>query len=120
MTNKTAAEIEVHKQIAESSFEDTCNILVWSGYSDDYTDELDSYPITISGIACGFSYGKAFKSERGQVVILEDEGKLRLSLTQAISVKDKVEVRNSVFVVDGINNGITCKVIDLKKLETNE
>lgn len=120
MSHLTSAEIALHKQIAEDSFEDTCNILVWSGYSDSYTDELDSYPTTLSGIPCGFEYAKAFESERGQLVILEDEGTLRLSLDQSISTKDKVEVRDRTFTVDGINKGITCLVVNLKGLGTNE
>jgi hypothetical protein len=120
MAHKTAAEITIHKLIAEDSFEDTCNILVWSGYSDSYTDGLDSWPTTISGVSCGFSYKKAFESERGQLVILEDEANLRLSLTQDITVKDKVEVRNKTFSVDGINEGITCLVVNLKELGVND
>lgn len=120
MAHLTEQEKTIHKLIAEDSFEDVCNILVWSGYSDNYTDELDSYPTTISGVPCGFSYGKAFEAERGQVVILEDVGTLRLSLEQDISIKDKVEVREKLFSVDGINNGSTCKVINLKALETND
>jgi hypothetical protein len=120
MAHKTAAEIAIHKLIAEDSFEDTCNILVWSGYSDSYTDEVDSWPTTISGVSCGFEYKKAFESERGQLVILEDEGILRLSLTQDITLKDKVEARNKTFSVDGINEGITCLVVNLKELGTND
>jgi hypothetical protein len=120
MAHKTAAEIAEHILIAEDSFEDTCNIMVWSGYSDAYTDELDSWPTTLSGVLCGFAYKKAFESERGQLVILEDEAVLRLSLEQDISVKDKVEVRNKTFSVDGINEGITVKVVDLKELGTND
>lgn len=119
MPHLTDAERAVHKQIAEDSFEDTCNILVWSGYADSYTDELDSWPTTISGVLCGFEYKKAFESERGQPIILQDEGILRLSLEQEISIKDKVEVRNKTFHVDGINEGITCLVVDLRELETN-
>lgn len=120
MSHLSPVEKAVHKLIAESSFEDTCNILVWSGGSDSYTDELDTWPTTISGVSCGFSYRKAFQSERGQVIILEDEGILRLSLDQDLSIKDKVEVRNKTFSVDGINEGSTVKVVNLKELETNE
>lgn len=120
MAHLTDVEKTIHILIAEDSFEDVCNILVWSGYSDSYTDELDSYPVTISGVPCGFSYSKAFESERGEIVILEDEGILRLSLTQDISIKDKVEIRNRVWNVDGINEGITVKVVNLKGLDTDE
>lgn len=120
MAHLSDEEKAVHILIAEDSFEDTCNILVWSGYADSYSDELDSWPTTISGVACGFSYKKAFESERGQPVILEDEATLRLSLEQNLSIKDKVDVRDRVFHVDGINKGITCLVVDLKGLDTNE
>lgn len=120
MAHLTVLDKATHKAIAEDSFEDTCNILVWSGSSDSYTDEIDTWPTTISGVECGFSYKKALESERGQIVILEDEATLRLSLDQAISVKDKVEVRNTTFSVDGYIDGSTVKVVNLKKLETNE
>lgn len=120
MSQITALEKTVHKQVAELSFEDTCNILVWSGYSDGYSDGLDSYPTTISGVACGFAYGKSLEAERGQIVILESEAILRLSLDQELSIKDKIEVRNKTFSVDGITEGYSCKVINLKELETNE
>jgi hypothetical protein len=120
MTHLTDEEKTLHRQIAEDSFEDLCNILVWSGYSDSYSDGLDSWPTTISGVQCGFSYAKAFESERGQLVILEDEGILRLSLDQSISTKDKVEVRDRLFTVDGINEGITCLIVNLKGLEKND
>jgi hypothetical protein len=120
MAHLTDAERAIHIAIAEDSFEDTCNIIVWSGYSDAYTDELDSFPTTISGVPCGFKYAKAFESERGQAVIIEDEGILRLSLEQDISIKDKVEVRGKEFKVDGINEGITCLVLNLKELGTND
>lgn len=119
MAHKTPEEIAVHILIAEDSFEDTCNILVWSGGSDSYTDELDYWPTTISGVPCGFEYKKAFESERGQVVILQEEAILRLSLDQDITVKDKVDVRGKEFHVDGINEGITCLVVDLKELDND-
>lgn len=120
MSHLSLDEKTIHRQIAEDSFEDTCNILVWSGYSDSYTDELDSYPTTISGVSCGFRYNKSMKDERGQVVILEDEATLRLSLNQTISDKDKVEIRNKTFTVDGVNEGITCLIVALKELEVND
>jgi hypothetical protein len=120
MSQLTVLEKETHKAVAELSFEDTCNILVWSGYSDGYTDELDRYPVIISGIPCGFSYAKAWKSERGQVVILDADVILRVSLTQDLSIKDKVEVRGKTYHVDGIQEGITVKVVYLKEIGTNE
>jgi len=120
MSHLTEREKLVQKAIAEASFEDTCNILVWSGYSDNYTDELDSYPTTASGVSCGFTYGKSMENERGQIVILESEAILRLSLEQELSVKDKVEVRNKIFFVDGVTEGSTVKVVNLKELESNE
>lgn len=120
MSHLTSAEKAVHKAIAEDSFEDTCNIMVWSGYSDSYTDELDSYPTTLSGVSCGFDYSKSMKDERGQIVVLEDEATLRLSKDQDISIKDKVVARGKTFTVDGINEGITVQVINLKELEVNE
>lgn len=120
MTQLTVLEKTVHKAVAELSFEDTCNILVWSGSSDAYTDEIDTYPTTISGVPCGFKYGKSLESERGQVVVLEADAILRVSLDQDVSIKDKIEVRNKTYSVDGITDGITCKVINLKELETND
>lgn len=119
MSHLTPAEKAVHILIAEDSFEDTCDIYTFSGLIDSYGDEQSFFTVT-SGVSCGFSYGKASEDERGQTVILQADAVLRLSLAQPISVKDKVDVRNKFYTVDGVTDGITVKVVELKELDTNE
>lgn len=105
--------------VANSSFNDSCDIHTFSGYIDSYGDEIASFT-TVSGIDCGFSYGKALESERGQIVIIEDEAALRLPLTQSLSVKDEITTRDVRWKVDGITEGITVLQVNLKRLDVHE
>lgn len=116
MAHLTEAEKAIHRLIAEDSFEDTCSIHTWSGYIDSFGDEQSSFT-TVSGIACGIKYGKALESERGEIVVLEDEGILRLSLDTTLTEKDEITTRGIRWKIDGINTGVTVLNVNLKRLD---
>lgn len=114
MRKFTVVEKTRMSSIAESTFNDSCDIHTYSGqYSN---GEIQNSFTTTSGINCGFDYKPQFRNEKGQLVILESDAVLRLDSDQSIQVKDEVTVRDTRFIVDGVNIGRTCKVISLKEL----
>jgi len=104
---------------AEDSFNDTCTIHVLAvPVRDGYSEEVLAYT-DLEEVECGFSSGPEYENERGAVVTLDADAILRLSLDQAISVKDEVTVRDERYTVDGVLDGRTARIVALKKMATS-
>jgi hypothetical protein len=112
MRKFTTTEKNRMNSTAESTFNDSCDIHTYSGqYSN---GEMISSFTTTSGVDCGFDYRPQYRDERGQLVIIEADAILRLDTDQSIKVRDEITVRETRFIVDGVNVGRTCKVVALK------
>lgn len=104
--------------IAETSLNDLCTIRrKTSETKSPYNDILPAYTDE-ENVPCGISYGTAtYKNEVNQVVILETEVILRLKLSEEIDTDDLVIARDVTYTVDGIDKGLTLKIVSLKRLE---
>ena len=115
----TDNELERMQDTQVEAMNDLCDILVWASSSDDYTDGLDTWPTSLGGVQCGFAYERIVDQDTGRVTIQSGRARLRLALDQAISDKDKVLARDTEWLVDGIVDGPTCKLVYLRKAETD-
>lgn len=119
MRNISTAEFDRMKETSEQSMNDVCTIHVPTITQDTYGGELRSFSDT-SNVVCGFAYGKADISYRGQNALIEADGILRLSLSQAIDDKSEITVRGTRYSINGIKTGKTVKVITLKRVVADE
>jgi hypothetical protein len=103
---------------AEDSFNDTCTVHADTGTStNSYAEETDTYTDR-ANISCGFSYTPEYQNERGQIITLDADAVLRVSLDEEIGERDQVTVRDVRWDVDGVIDGRTVRVVALKKVES--
>lgn len=118
MPKLSRAELDDLIIAAEDSFNDTCTIRSDTGTTtDSYGEETDTFT-EYEEIECGFSYGPESENERGQIVTLDADAVLRVSLDQAIGERDQVICRGETWQVDGVIDGRTARIVSLKKAET--
>ena len=117
MPKLSQAEKDEIIRAAEDSFNDVCTIRRDTGTStDSYAEETDTYT-DHPDIPCGFSHTPEYQNERGQIITLDADAVLRLSLDQAIGERDQVIVRDVTWDVDGVIDGRTVRIVALKKVE---
>lgn len=102
----------------EQVWNDTCSILQWAKGSDGYTDGKDTWPTTVNNVPCGFKPKVQKDVNTGAISYISGQAELRLSLTQAVSAKDKIVVRGATWLIDGQPiNGMTVKLLSLKQAD---
>ena len=105
---------------AEASLNDLCTLLAKTGSTtDEYSQVIDTYT-TYEEVPCGFLTKEEFQNERGQIVTLDADALLRVSLDQAVSARDVVICRDMRFDVDGVVDGRTVRIVSLKQTATEE
>lgn len=102
-------------QAQEDHMQFTFNRMVYSGWIDSFGDEIKSYT-TVSGVKCGFNVTKGYKIVRGQIVNVDYDAEMRISVTQDLDSRDRVDFDSRIYVVDGIDEGNTCKLVYLKEV----
>jgi hypothetical protein len=105
----TATEVE--------SLNDLCDIYHFNGTADSLGEITNSWDTGTFSVACGFQeqIAKQARSERGQVVVIDVAGLLRVPTTQSMNVQDKVMVRSNTYYVDNILPGLTVHICELVK-----
>ena len=121
----SSAELDELITTAEATFNDECTLRRATGFTQDAYGQRRATYTVYEHVSCGFSISggpeaSVFQRELGQVVLLQSDAILRVSLEQDISVKDEVTVRGSTYQVDGIHIGRTVKLVPLKRLSTSE
>jgi SPP1 family predicted phage head-tail adaptor len=117
MPKLSQAELDDMILATEDSFNDVCTIRADTGTStNSYGEETDTYTEQ-ARVACGFSYKPEYENERGQLITLDADAVLRVSLDQAIGERDQVIVRGLRWHVDGVIDGRTARIVALKKTE---
>lgn len=119
MPNLSPAERSELSAIAEDTFYETCTIHSATTSQSTFADTKKSY-VDIEDVPCGFVSGPEMQNERqsNQLVTLDVDAILRLSLDQDIKEIDEVTCRGRRFQVDGIVVGLTVKIVNLKRAKT--
>lgn len=120
MTKLSTSEREEIIVAAEASFNDVCTLLAAGDRTQNSFGEVRDELAEPIEIDCGFSPKPEYRNERGQVVTLDCDAILRVSLTQAVAVMDVVLCRGKRFTVDGVVEGRTARIVALKAMETSE
>jgi hypothetical protein len=125
MATLLTGNLAMIKSAAESSFFDSCSIHTPTTTLTNLGTQSKSFS-TSSNIRCGFNpndsdktFQKQSASGNQQFSTFNHDGILRLSLDQAITPQCEITVRGIRYRIDGINTGISCKILKLKKVDSN-
>jgi hypothetical protein len=110
-TRMTSTQVE--------SFNDTC-IIHSPTFTQDSLGERTATWTNSSSISCGFNPSNAVKNYKGEIISLDCDAVLRLSITETISVNHEVTVRSVRYKVNGITQGNSVNIITLKRSDAND
>jgi hypothetical protein len=106
---------------AETSLNDLCTIHQYTGEDKNSYNDVTQTFTDIEKVPCGFSYAAVpYQREVNQPVVLQADAVLRVSLEQALSVRDDITVRGKRYHIDSVWDGSTLRIAALKHMETSE
>lgn len=92
MTHQTAKDYAAYKHMAEDSFEDICNILHTSYTTGSYSDDEVAVITGSYNVSCGFYMTNGQMRKSGQLVLVNYDAIVRLSLEQTVDIDDQIEL----------------------------
>lgn len=104
------------KKIAENSFLSTCKLVSRTETVNNYGESTFT-DTSSSDIDCGFSYVNSSKSYGSSYPVLDYDAELFLSLDTIFTPYNLFLVDGKYFSIYGIEKGITCYKVKLKKSE---
>jgi hypothetical protein len=116
MRKLTAAEVARMTATQGESFNDAVTLYTYTVGQDSLGQVNDSFD---SGnlVTCGLMTQKEFRNERGQVITIDADAVLRVAMTQAIHIGDKVISDGVSYLVDGIQIGRNVQIVPLKEIK---
>lgn len=120
MNKISAGELARMVATVEEAFNDVCTIASMTGSSQDSYAGVSITRSAAVSVDCSFSTKPEYRHERGQVVTLDCDASMRVSLSQAVAVLDSVTFKDKTYEVDGVIVLRTAKVVALKVMAVNE
>jgi len=68
-------------------------------------------------VTCGLTTQKEYRNYRGEVVTIDADAVLRLAMSQAIHIGDKVAHGGKSYLADGVQIGRNVQIIPLKEIK---
>lgn len=115
MRTLTAAEVARMTTTQGESMNDAVTLYARTSGQDSLGQLIDSFD-TGNLVTCGLMTQKEYRNYRGEIVTIDADAVLRLAMSQAVSVGDKVISDGVTYSVDGVQLGRNVKIIPLKEV----
>ena len=116
MRSLTAAEVARMTTTQGESMNDQITLYAHTSGQDSLGQLMDSFD-TGNLITCGLMTQKEYRNYRGEIVTIDADAVLRLAMSQAVNVGDKVISDGVTYSVDGVQLGRNVKIIPLKEIK---
>lgn len=116
MRKLATAEVARMTVTQGESFNDAVTLYAFTVAQDSLGQMIDAFD---SGnlVTCGLTTAKEYRNSRGEVVTIDADAVLRVAMSQAIHIGDKVVGRGVSYIVDGIQIGRNVQIVPLMEIK---